>query len=271
MLRIVAVAALFAAAAHAEIRWSNDLEKAKDRAIAEDKLVFLLFDGTECEPCEQMKADTFPRPEVQQWLGGLVCVRINAETDGGNAIATKFGIEGIPTIVLLEPSGRVLFNRGGRPAPEQFVDFFAIEEWNAAVDACNIKDPIGAAPHLFFVRKWFPGTRLGKEAEQICSDLKKVEGFEAAYDTARKAYDESLAALRKAREERVEQARAAERREKERREKARSMKTEADELHKKYMRTKAYDLYRKILAEFPDLPEAGEAKKILEKNKQRLK
>lgn len=267
----MALGALLAAAAHADIRWSNDLEKAKDRAIAEDKLVFLLFDATECEPSDQMRTDTFPRPEVQKWLEGLVCVRINAETESGNAIATRFGIEGVPTIVLLEPSGRVLFNRGGRPEPEHFVDFFAIEEWNAAIEACSIKDPIGAAPHLFFVRKWFPGTRLGKEAEKICGDLKDVEGFQAAYDTAQKAYDDSLAALRKAREERVEEARSAERRRQERRAQARAMKTEADELHKKYLRTKAYDLYRKIIAEYPDLPEAKEARAILEKNKQRLK
>ncbi len=271
MLRAVALGVLLAAAAHADIRWSNDLEKAKDRAIAEDKLVFLLFDGNDCEPTEEMRTDTFPRPEVQQWLGGLVCVRINAETESGNATATKFGIEGVPTIVLLEPSGRVLYNRGGRPRPDQFVDFFAAEERNAAVDACNSNDPIGAARHLFFVRKWFPGTPLAKEAEQICSDFKDVEGFKAAYDATKKAYDDSLAALRKAREERAEQARAAERRQEERRAESKALKKEADELHKKYLRTKAYDLYRKILAEYPDLPEAKEARAILEKNKQRLK
>jgi thioredoxin-related protein len=271
MVRIAILGALLAAAARADVTWLRDLEKAKDRAVAEDKLVFILFDAEECEPCRQMEEDTFPRPDVRQWLGGVVCVRIRVDTDSGDAIATKFGIEGIPTIVLLEPSGRVLYNKGGRPEPEHFVDFLMVEEWNAAVDACNIKDPTGAAPHLFFVRKWFADTRLGKEAEGIYRELEKVEGFKAAYDAAQKAYDDSLAAVRKAREELLAEEREAARKQQERRARARQLKAEADELHRKYMRSKAYDLYRKILAECPDCPEAKEARAILERNKQRTK
>lgn len=270
MLRTVAMGVLLAAAARADIAWMRDFEKAKERAVREDRLIFLLFDADPCEPVEEMEKDTFSRRDVQEWLNGLVCVRINAETESGNQLATKFGIEGVPTIVLLEPAGCVLHNKGGRPEPEGFVGYFAAVEWNAAIDACNNKDPKGAAPHFFFLHKWFGATKLGKEAEKIRREIENEEAFKAAYDAAEKAYDDALAAVREAAAERLEQAREAARKDEERRAKARELKAEADALHKKYMRTKAYDLYRRILKEYPDLPEAEEARKILEKNKQKV-
>lgn len=210
-----------------------------------------------------METDTFPRRDVQDWLQGVVCVKVNAGGENGHPLATKFGVEGFPTLVLIEPTGRILHNEPGAPIGEGFVDYFAAAEYNAAVDAVNIRDPKGAAPHLFFVRKWFPGTRLGKTAEEICADLEKEEGFKAAYEAAEKAYADSLATVRKETEE-------AARKEQERRAKAKDLKAEADALYAKYLRTKAYDVYRRIVAEYPDLPEADEAREILRKNKQKL-
>ncbi len=271
MVRIVTMGALLAAAAHADVTWLRDFEKAKERAVREDRLIFLLFESEPCEPVEQMEKDTFSRRDVQEWLGSLVCVRINAETESGNLLATKYGIEGVPTLVLLEPAGRVLHNVGGRPDPKHgFVEYFAANAWNGAIDACNNKDPKGAAPHFYFLHKWFSATKVGAEAAKVQSEVENEEGFKAAYEAAEKAYDDALAVVREAEAERLEQAREAARKEEERRAKAKTLKAEADELHKKYLRTKAYDIYRRILKDYPDLPEAEEARKILEKNKQKL-
>lgn len=43
VVRIVAMGALLAAAAHADVEWLRDFEKAKARALKEDKLVFIDF------------------------------------------------------------------------------------------------------------------------------------------------------------------------------------------------------------------------------------
>ena len=43
MLRIVATGVLLAAAAHADVSWLRDFEKAKERALKEDKLIFIDF------------------------------------------------------------------------------------------------------------------------------------------------------------------------------------------------------------------------------------
>jgi hypothetical protein len=218
-----------------------------------------------------METDTFPRRDVQDWLGGLICIRVNAGGENGHPLATKFKVEGFPWLVLIDPTGKILYSDGGAPPGEHFVAYFAVERYNKAVDSYNIKDPKGAAPDLFFVRKWFPGTDLGKKAEEICGLLEKEEGFKAAYAAAEKAYADALAEARKAEEARLEEARAAKRKEEERREKAKALRAEADELYDKYLRTKAFDLYRKILAEYPDLPEAKWAESVLKKHKQKLR
>ena len=54
-----------------------------------------------------MDADTYPRRDVQQWLATTVCMKINAERDAG--LADKFGVRAFPTLVLMEPSGTVLY------------------------------------------------------------------------------------------------------------------------------------------------------------------
>jgi hypothetical protein len=217
-----------------------------------------------------METDTFPRRDVQEWLTGVVCLKINAGGDNGHPLADKFRVEAFPTLVLLDPLGKVLHNRPGAPLGDGFVEYFSAERWNAAVEALNLKDWKGTAPHLFFVRKFFPGTKLGKQAEELCRELEQQEGFTDAYEAARKAHEDALAVARKADEARLAKAREAEQKEQERRAKAKALKAEADELFKKYLKTKAYDLYRKILAEYPDLPEADEAEAILRKNKQKL-
>jgi hypothetical protein len=43
MLRILAMGLLLAAAAWADIRWESDFERAKARALKEDKLIFIDF------------------------------------------------------------------------------------------------------------------------------------------------------------------------------------------------------------------------------------
>jgi thiol:disulfide interchange protein len=43
MTRIAAFGVLLAAAAHADVSWLRDFEKAKERALKEDKLVLIDF------------------------------------------------------------------------------------------------------------------------------------------------------------------------------------------------------------------------------------
>lgn len=205
-----------------------------------------------------MERVTFQRPDVKKLLAGMVCMKIDA--GDGHPLASRFGVGAFPTLVLLEPTGEVLYKDAGAPAPEGFANFFAIDDYNALVRAYNQKDWKAAAPHAFFLRTHFGDTEIGKKAEELYEHARTQEGFAEAYEAARLA-----------REARLEKERAKLRKEEARREEAKTLKAKADELYEKYLRSKSYKLYKRIILEYPDLPEAEAAREILRKHKQKWK
>jgi thioredoxin-related protein len=87
-----------------------------DQAAKQDKMVLLDFTGSDwCGWCIKLRKDTFSKPEFQKFAEEkLVLVELdfprareqNADLKKQNQeLAEKFGIEGFPTLVLLDPKG----------------------------------------------------------------------------------------------------------------------------------------------------------------------
>ena len=206
-----------------------------------------------------MERVTFHRADVNALLAGMVCMKVNA-TDG-HPVATKFGVRAFPTLVLIEPTGDELYHDSGAPAPDVFAKFFAVDAYNAMVDAYNRKDWNATVPHFLRLRTYFKDTELGQEAEKLFRNVSTEDGFTAAYEAAAKAYADRVA---KVQAKLVEQRKRAERREK-----AQAMVKEADALYAKYRRTESYKFYKRIILEYADLPEADHARAILKKHHQK--
>ncbi len=92
----------------------NDLPGALDKARRENKLVFVNFTGYACTNCHWMKANMFPRPEIQAALKDFVLVELY--TDGTDAASeanqklqdSKFQTIAIPFYAILDPDQRVI-------------------------------------------------------------------------------------------------------------------------------------------------------------------
>ena len=115
-------------------QWQTDYSAALEQAGKENKMVLLDFTGSDwCGWCIKLKKDTFSKPEFQKFAeGSLVLVELDfprkkeqsAELKKQNQeLAEKFGIEGFPTLVLLDPQGKeAARNVGYLPGgPEGFV------------------------------------------------------------------------------------------------------------------------------------------------------
>ena len=94
--------------------FKNDLDGALAEARKDNKLVLVNFTGYACTNCHWMKANMFPRPEIQAAMKDLVLVDLY--TDGTDAESErnqkledqKFNTASIPFYALMDPDGKVI-------------------------------------------------------------------------------------------------------------------------------------------------------------------
>jgi thiol:disulfide interchange protein len=95
-------------------QFKNDLDGALAKARAENKLVLINFTGYACTNCHWMKANIFPRPEIQAALKDLVIVDLytdgtDPESDKNQKLEdTKFGTASIPFYAVVDPDQNVI-------------------------------------------------------------------------------------------------------------------------------------------------------------------
>ncbi len=99
----------------AELTWLSDLEEAKKVAKAEKKVILLLFTGSDwCGPCISLKKEVFDQKKFAAVTNDFVLVELDyprktvqtAQVKAKNSgLYFAFGIEGFPTIMLLDAEG----------------------------------------------------------------------------------------------------------------------------------------------------------------------
>ncbi|HEU4677871.1 MAG TPA: thioredoxin family protein [Terrimicrobiaceae bacterium] len=122
--------------ARAAEKWETDYSAALEQAAKQNKMVLLDFTGSDwCGWCVKLQKETFSKPEFKKFAeDSLVLVELDfprgkPQSDElkkqNEELAKKFGIEGFPTLVLLDPQGKeaarnVGFLTGG---PEAFIQW----------------------------------------------------------------------------------------------------------------------------------------------------
>lgn len=112
-----AALALFSATAAESLTWLTDLPKAQAQAKAEKKLVMLDFTGSDwCGWCIKLNNEVFSKPEFADYAKkNIVAVEVDfpnkkklsaAQKQANDALAKKYGIQGYPTIVVLDGDGK---------------------------------------------------------------------------------------------------------------------------------------------------------------------
>jgi protein disulfide-isomerase len=113
--------------------WLTDAPAAQAKARAENKLVFLYFTGSDwCGWCKKLKGEILSTPQFEAYArGNLVLVELDfprrkaqspALQEANQALAQQYGIEGYPTVIVLDSFGRQLGQLGYEEAgPEAFL------------------------------------------------------------------------------------------------------------------------------------------------------
>ncbi len=94
--------------------WNQALKTAKD----EKKLVFLDIYATWCGPCKMLKQYTFTDSAVGEFFNkNFVNISVDGEKGAGPQLAQQYSIEGYPTLIVADATGKpVLLTAGYIPA-----------------------------------------------------------------------------------------------------------------------------------------------------------
>ena len=106
----------------ASLDWHRDKDEAFQTARATHKPVLAFLYADWCTYCRQMDSTTFRDPHVIKDLGRrFVWLRLNAETNPEGAdLQRRFGVEGYPTLLILDESGNEIERLSGFVPPDQF-------------------------------------------------------------------------------------------------------------------------------------------------------
>jgi thioredoxin-related protein len=117
--------------ASAESNWVTDYKKAQEAAKAGKKLMLLDFTGSDwCGWCMKLDKEVFSTPEFQNYASrNLILVKLDfprrrPQTEAlkkqNEQLAQKYGIQGFPTIIVLNGQGEKVGELGymnGGPSP----------------------------------------------------------------------------------------------------------------------------------------------------------
>lgn len=101
----------------------DDVELAKAREAG--RPVVVDFSADWCVPCREMEHTTFTDPAVIRAAAGFVLMRadLTARDKQNDALMRQFKVEGVPTSLFIDASGRVRERRVGYVGPADFVKY----------------------------------------------------------------------------------------------------------------------------------------------------
>jgi len=108
-----------AATGSGEIHWLKSLDAAQKEARAEHKPILVDFFATWCGPCRMMDEETWPNADVKAAVTKYVPVR--QDVDANQDVASRFDIESIPTVVILDADGKELDRNVGFADPAELL------------------------------------------------------------------------------------------------------------------------------------------------------
>lgn len=108
------------------LSWNGNLEKAIEQAKKENKAVLVNFTGSDwCIWCKRLSTEVFQQKEFEAYAkDNLVLVMLDFPKDiqqsqqtkeYNNKLAQKYGIQGFPTILLIDGQGKLVAQTGYQP------------------------------------------------------------------------------------------------------------------------------------------------------------
>ena len=104
------------------VEWEKDLPAAIERAQSEGKPVLVNFYADWCVWCKRLESTTLRDAKVAALLSDRV-VPVNLDVDGdGRELSNQYRVDGLPTVLVLDASGREIGRIPGYMPPTGFLE-----------------------------------------------------------------------------------------------------------------------------------------------------
>jgi thioredoxin:protein disulfide reductase len=127
-----------------EFAWLHSWDEAVATARAQGRPMIVDFWADWCAACKELDRTVWSDPSVRAEAARFVPVKLDGttESDAFDALAERFGVVGLPTVVLLDPHGREVPGRvlGAVPSSEMLSHLRAVD------GACEGKEPAPVGP-----------------------------------------------------------------------------------------------------------------------------
>ncbi len=105
------------------IPWRTNFDAALAESKTTGKPVLLDFSASWCPPCQMMKRNAWPDPDVGKVVRSqYIPVAVDVDQPASVAVARRYDITSIPAIVIVDSTGRVL-KQGAFMSASELVDF----------------------------------------------------------------------------------------------------------------------------------------------------
>lgn len=102
--------------------WEKSWDSAFSRAKSEDKPVLVSFEAEWCVWCKKLDSTTYRDTAVMSLIADSL-VPLTLDVDGsGEALSNRYGVESLPTVLVVSPTGEEVGRINGYLPPGRFAE-----------------------------------------------------------------------------------------------------------------------------------------------------
>lgn len=124
------------------IVWMSNEQAALTKATAEGKPMLIDFGAEWCKACKELEHDTFPDSNVRNEAQKFVTLRVDATDDEDKEVLRlkeKYNVVGLPTVILLDKSGKEVIRFNEFVKPDKFYTAMKCNVSSHAGDVVGMK------------------------------------------------------------------------------------------------------------------------------------